>query len=194
MQHYYHYYLCDVLLFPPPRSLRLLISKRNDLYHTTPWPLTALRFCNSWNRRHCSSQMVTTWLGNKINFRSTWAVPKVGGQESVVHWCAVTDHEPSVVVGWICRKYYGLDRRITFYSKMVHFFKEHCVRALASVAQFVGAPCRRPKGHLFTSWSGHISGLWVGSPIRDPNKKAAKLMLLSHIDFFPLSPPLFLSL
>ena len=49
--------------------------------------------------------------------------------------------------------------------------------ALASVAQMVGALSRRPKGHRFDSWSGHIPRLQVCSPVKVHTKSNQKMFL-----------------
>ena len=63
--------------------------------------------------------------------------------------------------------------------------------ALAGAAQSVGASSHKPKGCGFDSWSGHMPGLQVPSPIQG-SYESNQSMFLSHIDvFLPTSlPPL----
>ena len=59
-------------------------------------------------------------------------------------------------------------------------FKNKAV-ALDGVAPLVGASACKPKSCGFSSWSGHIPGLWVRSPLR-VYMGGNQSMFLSHID------------
>ena len=64
----------------------------------------------------------------------------------------------------------------------------------ACVAQLVGALSHKQKGYRFESWSGHMPGLWVWSPV-GVRMRSNWSIFLSHIDVsLPLFHPPFLSL